>query len=74
MIYYKLFITNKWAWNVLNWNHFFIWKAKTRYFTNISNLQQKWEQNSSPITWAEYDCRDGKGEKHKSFSQREAVT
>ncbi len=28
-IYYQLFITNKWACNVLNWNHYFIWKAKT---------------------------------------------
>ncbi len=24
-----LFITNKWACNIFNWNHSFIWKAKT---------------------------------------------
>ncbi len=29
IIYYQLFITNKWACNILNWNHYFIWKAKT---------------------------------------------
>ncbi len=29
----------------------FYLKSKNRsYFTKISNLQQKWEQNSSPIT------------------------
>ncbi len=28
-IYYKLCVTNKRACNILNWNHSFIWKAKT---------------------------------------------
>ncbi len=29
----------------------FLFKSKNRrYFTKISKLQQKWEQNSSPIT------------------------
>ncbi len=41
IIYYQLFITNKWACNILQWNHSFI------YFTKISKLQKKWEQNSS---------------------------
>ncbi len=41
IIYYQLFITNKWACNILHWNHSFI------YFTKMSKLQQKWEQNSS---------------------------
>ncbi len=40
-------------------------KCKIRsYFTHISNLQQKRISNH---LWAEYDWRDGKGEKHKSF-------
>ncbi len=30
IIYDQLFITNKWACNILNWNHCFIWKAKTK--------------------------------------------
>ncbi len=31
IIYYQVFITNKWACNILNWNRSFIWKAKTFY-------------------------------------------
>ncbi len=34
-IYYQLRITNKWACNVLNWNHSFIWKAKKVFFKNV---------------------------------------
>ncbi len=45
----------------------FYLKSKNRsYLTKNSNLEHKWEQNSSPITWAEYDRRDGQWEKHKS--------
>jgi len=29
IIYYQILITNKWACNILNWNHSFIWKEKT---------------------------------------------
>ncbi len=46
----------------------FYLKSKNRsYFTKISKLQQKWEQNSSPITCEQNRIGDGKGEKHKSF-------
>ncbi len=58
IIYYQLFITNKWACNILHWNHSFI------YFTKISKLQQKWEQNSSSITCEQN--RIGEMEKEKS--------
>ncbi len=43
----------------------FIWKAKTEaIFTKISKLQQKWEQNSSPITCEQN--RIGEMEKEKN--------
>ncbi len=44
MIYYhqyhlfSIINTNKWACNVLNWNHSFIWKAKTHLQSPVSRL------------------------------------
>ncbi len=44
----------------------FYMKSKNRsYFNKISKQQQKWEQNSSPITCEQNMI--GEMEKHKSF-------
>ncbi len=66
-IYHQLRITNKWACNVLNWNHSFIWKAKTEGILPKLATCNKSGNKTSNHMWAEYDWRDGKGEKHKSF-------
>ncbi len=47
IIYYKLFITNKWACDVLNWNHSYIWNAKSEAILHTLATCNK---NSSPIT------------------------
>ncbi len=63
IIYYQLFITNKWACNILKLKPLFYLKAKREaILQKISKLQQKWEQNSSPIS-----CEQNKIERHKSF-------
>ncbi len=68
IIYYQLFITNKWACNILHWNHSFIWKAKTEAILQKSancNKSGNKTRLQSPVS--RIGLRDGKGEKHKSF-------
>ncbi len=48
----------------------FYLKSKNRsYFTKISKLQQKWEQNSSPITCEQIKIREMEKEKNTRASK-----
>ncbi len=69
IIYYQLRITNKWACNILNWNHNCIWKAETEAILQKFATCNK-SENKTHLLWAEYDWRDGKAQE----LQRGAVT
>ncbi len=50
---------------------FYLKSKNWSYFTKISNLQQKWEQNSSPITCEQNMIREMEKEKSARASKGE---
>ncbi len=54
----------------LNWNHYFIWKAKAEGIFPKNKLQQKWEQNESPITCEQNMIGEMEKEKNTRASKR----